>query len=220
MQAGRSSRRECWRCRAAADALLVCPRCQAVQPLVADADLFSVLGLPRSLVVDLADLEARYHAASRAVHPDRHQTASPRERELSLAASAAVNRAYRTLRDPVARGRYWLELHGTPLAENNNRVPTALAAEVFAVQEMLEELRAGASGEVRREVTALRADLAGRIGALVAALAARYADGPADAPPALDDLKRRLSDVAYLRTLLADIDESLGDETSGTHHRH
>lgn len=200
--------------------MLVCPRCEAVQPVAAETDLFSVLGLPRSLVVDAADLERRYHAASRVVHPDRHQTAGPRERELSLAASAAINRAYRTLRDPVARGRYWLELHGTALAENNNRVPPELAAEVFAVQERIEELRADASAEVRLEVTALRDDLAGRLATLVESLAARYAVGPADRAPALAELKGRLSEIAYLRTLLADIEESLGDETSGTHHRH
>src|SRR5439155_1887865 len=121
---------ECWQCHADTGAALVCPRCEATQPLPPEADLFAVLGLPRRLALDLADLERRYHAASRAVHPDRHQTAEPRARELSLAASAAVNRAYRTLRDPVARGRYWLELHGAGLAEDGAGVPAEIAAEV------------------------------------------------------------------------------------------
>src|SRR5438094_10567722 len=102
--------RGCWRCLAEAGEVLVCPRCAAIQPLAPGADLFGILGLPRRLGVDLSDLEERYHAASRAVHPDRHQTGDAGDREFSLAASAAVNRAYRVLRDPVARGRYWLEL--------------------------------------------------------------------------------------------------------------
>ena len=84
MQAAEDTRRECWKCRAEPGAALVCPRCAAIQPLPPDADLFAVLGLPRQLALDLADLERRYHAASRAVHPDRFQTAGPRERELSL----------------------------------------------------------------------------------------------------------------------------------------
>src|SRR5207244_305948 len=91
----------------------------------------------------------RDHAASRAVHPGRFQTASRRERELSLAGSAAVNRAYRTLRDPVARGRYWLELHGARLGDGSPQVPPAIAAEVFETQEKLEELRAAAHPELR-----------------------------------------------------------------------
>ena len=83
-------------------------------------DLFAVLGLPRRLVVDRADLERRYHeprAPCTRTAIRRRPTASG----ASLVASARVNRAYRTLRDPVARGRYWLELHGAPLGERNNR---------------------------------------------------------------------------------------------------
>src|SRR5439155_660591 len=80
-----------------------------------DVDLFAVLGVARRLVVDAADLERRYHDASRAVHPDRHQTADDRMQALSLAASSAVNRAFRVLRDPVERGRYWLAAHGEAL---------------------------------------------------------------------------------------------------------
>src|SRR4029077_11415228 len=101
MEAAQKTRSECWRCHAETAGALAWPGCEAVQPLGGDADLFAVLGLPRSLALDPVDLERRYHAGARAVHPDRHQTGSAEERELSLAASTAVNRAYRTLRDPV-----------------------------------------------------------------------------------------------------------------------
>src|SRR5262245_38765908 len=140
MERAQTSEAGCWRCGAAV-ADLACTACDALQPVADGADLFAILGLPRRLTVDAADLERRYHEASRRVHPDRHSTAGDRERELSLAASAAVNRAYRTLRDPVARGRYWLELHGTRVAERGQQVPPALVAEVFETQETLEALR-------------------------------------------------------------------------------
>ena len=219
MQAAADTRRECWKCRAERGAALVCSRCAAIQPLSADADLFTVLDLPRQLTLDLADLERRYHAASRAVHPDRFQTAGPRERELSLGASAAVNRAYRTLRDPVARGRYWLELHGARLGDGSPQVPPAIAAEVFETQEKLEELRAAARPDLRREVEALRDGFTGRLGALRDELGALYASANGGAP-SLDELKRRLSEIAYLRTLLGDIEDATGEGLRGTDHRH
>ncbi len=203
MQAAADTRQECWQCRAERGAALVCPRCAAIQPLSADADLFTVLDLPRQLTLDPADLERRYHAASRAVHPDRFQTASRRERELSLAASAAVNRAYRTLRDPVARGRYWLELHGARLGDGGPQVPPAIAAEVFETQEKLEELRGFTT----------------RLGTLRDELCALYASANGGAP-SLDELKRRLSEIAYLRTLLGDIEDATGEGLRGTDHRH
>ena len=200
---------ECWRCGAEIRDALVCPGCQAVQPLPADLDYFRALGLPRRLAVDLADLERRYLDASRALHPDRFQTASPREQELSLAASALVNRARRTLRSSVARGRYWLELHGDALGADNNRVPPELAALVFDVQEQLGELRAG-QGD-RAAVAEARNALASRLTASVAELEGQYAQHPsAHDAAALAALKARLAEIAYLRTLLRDVDAAAG----------
>ena len=211
--------RQCWRCRAAGADGLVCPHCDAVQPLAPEADLFTVLGLPRRLAVDPADLERRYHAASRAVHPDRHQTSDDRQRQLSLAASAAVNRAYRTLGDPVARGRYWLELHGTRVGDEGARVPAAIAADVFDTQEKLEQFRtAGATDALRNEVRGLRDGFAARLDAFGQELIASFAAG--NGGPALDDLRRRLAEIAYLRTLLGDIEDTIGEGLRGTDHRH
>ena len=179
--------------------------------------------MPRRLAIDAAELERRYLAASRAVHPDRHQTATPREREMSLAASAAVNRAYRTLKDPVARGRYWLEVNGTRLGDEGPRVPPEIAAQVFETQEKLEELRGATSGPegdaLRREVQAIRDGFADRLDALRDGLTARYAEENG-AGIALDELKRRLSEIAYLRTLLGDIEDTIGEGFRGTDHRH
>jgi len=196
---------ECWRCADRVGLSAFCLSCAAPQPIAADADHFALLGLPRRLDLDCADLERRYHEASRRVHPDRHQTAKPEERALSLAASAALNRAYRTLRDPIARGRYWLELHGDPIGADNNRVPPELAELVFAVQEQLADVRRG-HGDVKA-VASARDALASRLATLVAGLDERYArDGAAHDSATLAELKRRLSDVAYVRTLLRDID--------------
>ena len=174
-----------------------------------EADHFAVLDVPRRLDLDLAELGARYHAAARLVHPDRHHAAGPAEQARSLAASAALNQAYRTLRDPVARGRYWLELHGDALGADNNRVPPELAALVFDVQEQLADLRAG-QGDAAI-VAASRAVLADRLSTAIADLERGYAEhATAHDAAALAGLKRRLSEIAYLRTLLRDVDAAAG----------
>ena len=213
---GTTNDRQCWRCGAGVGAGLVCPGCDAPQP-PPDGDLFAVLGLPRRLAVDGDDLERRYHAAARALHPDRHQTGDARARQLSEVASAALNRAYRTLRDPVARGRYWLELHEDPLHRENKEVPAALAADVFETQEKLEELRTSATSALRDEVRGLHDGLVARLAALEGELSQLY--GGTNGNGVLAELKRRLSEIAYLRTLLGDIEEALG-EVSGPHSRH
>src|SRR5262245_26778261 len=131
----------CWRCADTHQLTLFCPACQAIQILSAQIDYFRVLGIPRSPVVDDGALAKRYYDLNRQLHPDLYQTGTVEEREVSLKNTALLNRAYRTLRDPVQRGQYWLELHGERLGKDNNRVPPELAALVFRVQEKLAEVR-------------------------------------------------------------------------------
>ncbi|MGH7925227.1 MAG: Fe-S protein assembly co-chaperone HscB, partial [Candidatus Binatus sp.] len=110
---------ECPSCGRRQAPSLICAECGA--PLAAPLDCFAALELPRDLTIDLDALERRYHELSRMIHPDRFASKGPKVRDASLRATATLTRSYRTLRDPVARGLYWLELNGEKLAENNQR---------------------------------------------------------------------------------------------------
>src|SRR5712692_11349 len=130
---------ECLSCGRRQAPRLICADCGT--PLSASLDCFAALGLPRKLSIDLAALERGYHELSRKIHPDRFASRSIAIRDASLRATALLTRSYRTLRDPAARGLYWLELNGEKLAENNKRVPPELAELVFEVQEQLAEMQ-------------------------------------------------------------------------------
>src|SRR6266852_3062646 len=102
------------------------------------ADFFSFLGLPRKLNLDMADFEQRYRALSRQFHPDYFYNATPAERRASLENSSYLNDAYRTLRQPIARVEYLLQLEGLAARgpeEASKQVPAALLEEVFALNE-------------------------------------------------------------------------------------
>lgn len=203
----------CWRCAHEHQIALFCPSCQALQILPAQVDYFGVLGIPRNPVVAEAALAQRYYELSRRLHPDLYQTGTAEEKEASLKNTALLNRAYRTLRDVVQRGQYWLELQGEQLGKDNNRVPPALAALVFAVQEKLAELREaheeGEEEEIKAELTEIRTDLEGQMKRLRAALTENLAhwNGDGRAPELLQKLKNLLSEIAYLRTLLRDVEK-------------
>jgi molecular chaperone HscB len=111
-------------------------------PFPPGTDYFTALGLPRKLQVDRADLERRYHELSRRFHPDFFQTAPTRERLVSLENSALINKAYRTLRDPLARAEYLLRLEAGTGAEIKDEVPRALFEEILELNELLAEYRA------------------------------------------------------------------------------
>ena len=71
---------------------------------------FEVFGLERRLGIDAEALQRRFYELSRRYHPDFHAGATPTEQAEALAASARLNAAYRTLRDPIARIDYLVRL--------------------------------------------------------------------------------------------------------------
>jgi molecular chaperone HscB len=103
-------------------------------------DYFEFFTLPRNLNIEPADLEKRFHALSRKWHPDMAARKSPEEKEESLEASAILNDAYRTLRDPIKRAQYLLKQEGFEIGEQGSKeVPPELLEEVFELNEALEE---------------------------------------------------------------------------------
>jgi len=204
---------QCPSCARPCEPRLSCPQCGA--PLGAEIDLFAALGLPRKLVLDSRELERIYHEAGRRIHPDRFASAPPAVRQASLRSTALLTRAYRTLRDPVGRGRYWLELNGEKLAENNKGVPAQLAELVFEVQEQLGELRGarnGSAGALDAAVRARRAELEGLVTRTQEELEGnfvRWDEGAGERQKLVNELKSVLSTIAYLRTLARDVDRAL-----------
>jgi len=213
---------QCPSCARLQEPRLICPDCKA--PLASNLDCFAALGLPRKLQIDVASLETAYHDLGRTLHPDRFASAPPAVRDASLRATALLTRSYRTLRDPAARAAYWLELHGHKLAENNQRVPPALAGLVFEAQEELAEMRyvAGAGGPeataAREKVRARQLEVDGLLDQSGAELERVFAaiDGAGDPPPAevVARLKGTLAEGAYLGTLMRDLRKALDSRTA------
>jgi molecular chaperone HscB len=151
----------CWSCSAATGGAHFCPACGKIQPLPRDADYFAFFGLPRKLMLDMADLEQRFHSLSWKLHPDNFVRASEDERQLSLDRSSQLNDAYRTLRDPVARVEYLLSLAGMRKeGQKKQQAPPELLEEVFELNESLDEMRdARESGGGAAAMSGLRAKL-------------------------------------------------------------
>lgn len=106
--------------------------------------------------LDPADLQRRFYSLSRLVHPDRYLRSTANEQRFALEATALLNDAYRTLRDPVARAEYFLKEEGFDSGEQkSNNVPPEMLEEVFDLNEALEELRGG-DPSVRPQLEAAR----------------------------------------------------------------
>lgn len=197
------------------------------------SDYFTVFGLPRKLTVDAPALQRRFYELSRQHHPDFHQGADAGRQAETLARSALVNRAYRALRDPLARVEYLIALEeGREVREgatDKPKAPRELLQEMLEVQEALEEAKAaGMAGEGVARLRDERARLEERYGAEAEAIVARAAewdrlvDEGGDRQELLEWFKQRLATRAYLRTVIDDLSEALGEreESHVSHRRH
>ena len=102
------------------------------------ANHFEVFDLPIAFEIDNQLLAQRYRELQRTVHPDNYAQASERDRRLAMQKSAQVNEAFQTLKDPLARGRYLLQLQGIDTNEANDM---AMDPEFLMMQmELREEL--------------------------------------------------------------------------------
>ena len=208
---------KCWRCGAQARGGEVCPECARLQPFPVGADHWTVLGLPRRLGLDRADLERRFHALNRRFHPDYYRLHSHEEQAISLENSAAVNAAYRTLREPASRVEYLLELEGMALGTAGQaRPPADLFEEIMELQEARQELEAAGPEtppELRHRLVAARAEMEARRGQTESELEVRFprwdAAGEAERRAVLGEMRDVLATRAYLKTILRDLGAAL-----------
>lgn len=129
---------------------------------------FELFGLPARFRLDAAALERAYRELQRNVHPDRYAGAADHEKRLALQGSARVNEAYRTLKEPVARAEYLLQLSGVDAtAETDTRLPVDFLMRQLERREAADDARAGRDEhalaaileDVQRESGELLADL-------------------------------------------------------------
>lgn len=111
------------------------------------ADFFALLGLPRRYGIDREQLEQRYLELAAQVHPDRVAGESSRAQREAMEASAAVNEAYRVLRDSVRRAEYLVKLGGIDLDSSDPVTGAPAMGQAFLVEmierrEALEQARA------------------------------------------------------------------------------
>ncbi|MCY4427366.1 MAG: Fe-S protein assembly co-chaperone HscB [Halieaceae bacterium] len=96
---------------------------------------FELFELPQRFELDTDVLARRYRELQMHLHPDKHAAAGPQEQRLAVQYSAFVNGAFHTLKQPLPRALYLLNLAGW----DKERVAAQPVAGDFLLQQM--ELR-------------------------------------------------------------------------------
>ena len=190
----------CWSCEREGGAGPLCAACSAVLPAVEREDRFAVLGVPRKFSIDLDAAESNFKKLSRQVHPDRFATADPRARKAALSRTVQLNEAWRTLKDPMRRAEYLLELAGFGLKGDDRKrgepvSETAATRQVTAPPMLLMEIL-----ELREELAdAQRSGNSAKVQAMAVAMRVRHVETMAAIAEALDEpASAKLEEAAQL----------------------
>ena len=103
-------------------------------------DHFARLGLPAALELEPAALDQAYFALQRQWHPDRFVAKPAEERAKASTEAAALNDAYRTLKDPLRRAAISLSSTGVELPGDGKTIDDPeLLMEAMEAREELHE---------------------------------------------------------------------------------
>jgi len=160
----------CWLCgRSVAARALFCHSCGAVQP-PRPVDHFTRLGLEHRFDIEAEALTRQHTGFSRALDPERFAARGARQQANARAQADALDEAYETLRDPVHRARYLLDLSGAPH-------PGGDAADDDEVAELSAQLDAAQDAAA---IDRLANDLGQRVESCIKYLAIAFRNGQTD----------------------------------------
>lgn len=205
----------CWKCATWTGNDVACRSCGNFQPYDTKIDYFRAMGIPVRLNLDQGQLRGRFYALSRALHPDNFAGRTPEEVRVATQNAAVLNQAYRTLREPMARAAYFVDLHGT----REFKAAPALLLELMEAKELTDEIRSGSPEPWRIQgLTESLDDFRERVRRLDQELHEAFAawDALGDEPAAeqrariIDQLRDNLGVRKYYANIVRDITEALG----------
>lgn len=131
-----------------------CVDCHTILPFSKETDYFTMLQVEKRPYVDLIRLKENYLKVSEFIHPDKYYNASPEVKELALACSSLLNKAYSTLRDPKERIKYLISIETDKEAPVSSRASAGTMEFFIEASDVCNEadtfLKKGGSGEDKK----------------------------------------------------------------------
>ena len=171
------------------------------------ADYFTLLGLPQQFEVTTAALDERFRQLQREVHPDRFAAADDAARRASMMLATQINAAYQTLRSPLKRAIYLLELSGVDVGAESN---TSMSPEFLMSQMMWREQVADArAAKDTAALAQLQTEISGDIRDAYADLAVSFTAPGNQYKDQLQDAVEGVRRLMFLEKLREEIEDAV-----------
>lgn len=172
------------------------------------SNYYELFQLPVSFEVDLKDLSERYRTLQSSIHPDKFANAGDLERRLSVQQSARINDAFQTLRNPLRRARYILQLNGIDLdSDTDTGMDTQFLMQQMELREALEAVKSSANPA--KDLNTINNDIDMTIAGIIQDLKSLFAAGTAQDLSAARDGVRRLQFMTRLQEETQNLEETL-----------
>ena len=169
---------------------------------------FELFNFPESYDLDLTELSKRYRKLQHTVHPDKFANASDLERRLSMQQSALINEAYQTLKSPLQRARYMLQLKGVDLTNDTSAsMDSEFLMQQMRLREELEQVRSHNDPESKLMV--LSKEIEQAIADQVAVLRRLFDEANDDSLEQITDYVRRMQFMMKLQQETEALEEEL-----------
>lgn len=169
---------------------------------------FDLFEIPVSYDVDFSKLQQRNRVLQKAVHPDKYASASSQERRISMQQTSLINQALHTLKHPVERAVYLLQLKGLDFSmDNQTTMDAAFLMEQMEMREKLESVHDLA--DPIAELDSMSVDVKANMNDLAAEFSRAY---EADEIDAATEAVRKLQFLYKAKTEIDELIASIEDE--------
>ena len=106
------------------------------------SDFFEIFAIPVAWQVERSQLDSRYRSLQQEFHPDRYASKGDIEKRLAMQAASLINQAYETLKSPLKRAQYLLELKQIDASQDSHITSDgAFLMQQIELREELSEVR-------------------------------------------------------------------------------
>ncbi len=170
------------------------------------------MGFPHRMNLDVEALKKTFYDLSRKLHPDFFHGKSFKEKVLSVEQTTLLNKAYNTLKDPIARAEYLLDLE-VPISEKERtKVDPVLVSEIFEIQEMVEEEKGSGNPALKTKLQQSKKEVEEKIKARRKVLEGHFKEwdvlekDPAHKKDLARTIRKAIDEIAYLKNLIQSIE--------------
>lgn len=172
------------------------------------SNYFDLFKLPISFEVNLKGLSERYRSLQNSVHPDKFANASDSERRLSVQQSARINEAFQTLKNPLSRAKYLLEINGVDMnADTDTQMDPLFLMQQMELRESLAEVKNSANPI--DELLKINNNIDQAINSIISELKLIFPEGEPGDLTAARDCVRRLQFMTRLQEEVHSLEETL-----------